>query len=200
MSQFSEIRENPLLEKWTKDHGMPPFKSIKPEHFEPAFEYSMEHQLNELKRIAELKEEPGFSTIVSIDNCGSLFAQVSETFDNLCSSYGIPEIQEVELKMASKLAAHHTKIASYPGLFSKILEVHEKRNSLNLSTDQLRLVERYYLDFVRSGAKFDLESQARYSKIVEELADLTTRFTQVYHLDLIRFFVLFLIILKISYH
>ena len=29
---------NPLLQPWTAPFGLPPFESLRPEHFEPAFE------------------------------------------------------------------------------------------------------------------------------------------------------------------
>ena len=50
---------------------------------------------------------------------------------------------------------------------------------LSFSTEQVRLIERIHLDFVRAGAKFDAAAQAKYSTIVQNLAVLTTKFTQV---------------------
>lgn len=41
------------------------------------------------------------------------------------------------------------------------------------------LIERIHLDFVRAGAKFDSEAQLKYGKIMENLATLTTKFSQV---------------------
>lgn len=41
------------------------------------------------------------------------------------------------------------------------------------------LIERVHLDFVRAGAKFDSEAQNKYGKIMENLATLTTKFSQV---------------------
>ena len=49
----------------------------------------------------------------------------------------------------------------------------------SFNTEQVRLIERIHLDFVRAGAKFDTAAQAKYSTIVQNLAVLTTKFTQV---------------------
>ena len=57
--------------------------------------------------------------------------------------------------------------------------MYEVRAQAQLTSEQLRLVERIHLDFVRAGAKFDSGAQAKYAKITEELAELTTKFMQV---------------------
>ena len=67
------------------------------------------------------------------------------------------------------------------GLFERIDKVYESRLSTvpSFNTEQVRLIERIHLDFVRAGAKFDTAAQAKYSTIVQNLAVLTTKFTQV---------------------
>ncbi len=81
--------------------------------------------------------------------------------------------------MAPLLAAHDNKVSTFPGLFQRLDAVHAARGSASgLSPEQLRLVERLHLDFVRSGARFDAAAQKRYGEITERLAELTTVFTQ----------------------
>lgn len=71
----------------------------------------------------------------------------------------------------------------FPGLFAKIDQVYQSRlntfSAASFTSEQVRLIERIHLDFVRAGAKFNAADQAKYSKIMEELAVLTTKFTQV---------------------
>lgn len=50
---------------------------------------------------------------------------------------------------------------------------------MKYSKEQVLLIERVHLDFVRAGAKFDAEAQLKYGKIMENLAVLTTKFAQV---------------------
>jgi peptidyl-dipeptidase Dcp len=57
--------------------------------------------------------------------------------------------------------------------------VFQSRLSSGLNAEQIRLVERLHLDFIRAGAKFDSESQKKYAKIMEELAELMTKFTVI---------------------
>jgi peptidyl-dipeptidase Dcp len=178
------LEGNPFLTNWSAHYGMPPFDAIKADHFEPALNYAMEEHLKEIRSLVENSETPSFeNTIVQLDRVGGLFSRVSATFDNLCSSLGVPELQAVKDKMAGPLAAHENKVATYPGLFQKIDQVHSARNDAGLNSEQIRLVERYHLDFLRAGAKFTPEMQARYAKIVEELAELSTKFSQNVTLD-----------------
>lgn len=181
MSTFTSTN-NPLLQDWSsKNYGLPPFTSITPSMFEPALNTGMEEHLKEVSEIVSNPASPTFeNTIAALDRAGSLFNKVQDTFSNLCSSNGVPELQAVELKMAGPLAAHYNKIATFPGLFAKIDAIYNQRQALDLNAEQIRLVERFHLDFVRAGAKFSEEAQAKYSKIVEELAGLETKFTQVH--------------------
>ena len=104
--------------------------------------------------------------------------QVGKVFYNLCSSDCPPELQAVQTEMAAPLAQHKSAMYMFPGLFDRIDRVHDARSNANYNPEQLRLVERIHLDFVRAGARFDAEAQARYRKIMTELAEMTTKFTQ----------------------
>jgi peptidyl-dipeptidase Dcp len=182
-----ELANNPLLQEWQTPFGVPPFHLIQPQHFESALQYAMKQHLEEVTIMAANPETPSFANIIApFDRSGSLLSKVCDTFENLCSSNGVPELQAIELKMASPLAAHSNAVMTIPGLFAKIDAVHEARHSseLALNEEQIRLVERYHLDFVRSGARFTKEMQERYGKIVEELAELSTKFTQVSYIHL----------------
>src|SRR5260370_6797108 len=70
------------------------------------------------------------------------------------------------------------KIALDPGLFTRIDALYRERDRLGLSTDQLRLLERHHLRFVRNGARLDPPKKARMAAISERLASLPTRFGQ----------------------
>eukprot|EP01032_Pedospumella_encystans_P030251 gene30251-34143_t len=179
-SIINKVDSNPLLQDWSAhEFGLPPFSTTKPSDFEYALTESMQQQILELQVIASNQQPADFdNTIAAFDRSGSVFQQVMNMFDNLCSSNGVPELQAVELKMAGPLAAHQNKISSLPGLFERINTVYDARNQSNLSAEQVRLVERFHLDFVRAGAKFSAEDQAKYALITEKLAELCTVFTQ----------------------
>jgi peptidyl-dipeptidase Dcp len=173
------IADNPLLGEWTGPYGLPPFREIKPEHFEPAFEVAMGEQLAQIDAIADAAAPPSFAnTVEAFDRCGRLFSRIEMLFGNLAVSDTSPALQAVERTMSPRLAAHENAIYMHAGLFERVDALHARRDALGLEDEDLRLLERVHLDFVRAGAKLRGEARRRHAEITEELATLTTRFAQ----------------------
>jgi peptidyl-dipeptidase Dcp len=80
--------------------------------------------------------------------------------------------------MAPKLSAHSDAIYLNPQLFARVGALHERRDSLQLDAESKRLLERYYVNFVRAGAKLSEPDKTRLRQINEELSTTTTRFSQ----------------------
>ncbi|MDK2124981.1 M3 family metallopeptidase [Parachitinimonas caeni] len=173
------MQDNPLLQPWDTPYGLPPFDRIFPRHFEPAFEVALAAHLQEINAIAEQEAPPSFNnTLAALDGAAGLLTRIERVFYNLTSSEASPELQAVELKLAPRLAAHHSSVYLNSRLFARIDSLHRERQALGLDGEQLRLLERYHLDFVLAGAKLSPQDKARYGEIVEQLAELTTRFSQ----------------------
>jgi peptidyl-dipeptidase Dcp len=170
---------NPLLQTWSAPHGLPPFAQIQARHFESALRAAMQAQLDELRLITGNAHAPNFdNTVAAFDRAGSLLARVAAVFYNLTSSATSPELQGVQRLMAGPMAAHHSTVHMDAQLFARIDALHEKRKTLGLTSEQQRLLERLHLDFVRAGACFAPAQQQRYAQVMQELAELTTRFAQ----------------------
>ncbi|MDB5857250.1 MAG: peptidyl-dipeptidase Dcp [Ramlibacter sp.] len=170
---------NPLLRPWTAPYGLPPFAEVQPAHFEPALTQAMRRQREELDAIAANPEAPGFdNTLAAFDRCGRIFGSINMLFHNLCASETSPALQEVQRQMAPALAAHESAIYMHAGLFQRVAGLHEKRATLGLSQEQLRLLERVHLNFVRAGAMLAPAAQQRYAQVMQELAALNTAFAQ----------------------
>src|SRR5712691_624989 len=173
------MTENPFFEAWTAPFGMPPFDRIRPEHFPPAFDRGMEEQIAEISAIASSPAPPNFAdTIEALERSGRLLERVSRVFFNLDSSNTNDALEAIARDYAPKLAQHQMRIAHDAALFARIAELHARRLSLVLATDELRLLERYHLRFVRSGALLTPEQKERMSAIAERLAVLHTLFGQ----------------------
>ena len=170
---------NPLLEDWTTRYGLPPFDAVEPAHFAPAFERAFEAQRAEIERIASNAAAPDFdNTIAAFDRSGRLFSRIALFFFNLASSETSPALQAVEREIAPRMAAHESAIYLHAGLFSRIAEVHARRDVLAPHAEQRRMVERVHLDFVREGALLAPLDKQRYAQVMQSLAALMTRFGQ----------------------
>jgi len=170
---------NPLLQPWGPPYGLPPFGQVNSAHFVPAFESALAQHLAEVEVIATRPETPSFeNTIAELDTSGRLLDRITLLFHNLTASETSPALQKVQLEMAPKLAAHENTIFMHAGLFARIDALFEKRSTLNLNPEQLRVLERVHLDFVRAGARLTGQQRARYGEIMGELATLCTQFGQ----------------------
>ena len=176
---MSTATSNPLLQPWDTPFGLPPFESIRAEHFVPAFEAARAAHLAELDAIAAQRETPSFeNTIAALDRSGRLYWRIEGVFHNLAASDTSPALQQAERELAPQLAAHQNAIYMHRGLFERIAALHARRDELGLTPEQRRLLERFHFDFVRAGALLTDQAQQRYAQVTERLAELTTRFGQ----------------------
>jgi peptidyl-dipeptidase Dcp len=186
------MTSNPLLQDWDTPYGLPPFDRIRPGHFPPAFEQGLAQHLAEIEAIARAAEPPGFdNTAAALDRSGRLLRRIEAVFHNLCASESSPELREVEREMAPRLAAHRSAVYLNAALFERLEALHERRATLGLGAEQQRLLERLHLDFVMAGARLAPAAKVRYAEVMQQLAELNTRFSQhvlgdeaAYHLPL----------------
>ena len=174
-----QLLANPLLDAWNTPHGLPPFATTSAEHFAPAFDVALKTHRAELDAIANTLTAPTFeNTLAAFDRSGRLLTRIDQMFYNLAASETSPALQAVERAMAAPLAAHSNAIYMHAALFKRIDALYGRRTSLGLNTQQLRLLERVHLDFVRAGARLSPDAQVRYGQVTEKLAELTTQFSQ----------------------
>ncbi|KAJ3010511.1 UNVERIFIED_CONTAM: hypothetical protein HDU68_002101 [Siphonaria sp. JEL0065] len=174
------VHENPLLSDWSQNpFGLPPFELIKPSHFKPAIQQSQHAHLEEIYKIVQNPEPATFdNTIKLYDRAGAQLEAIVAIFENLTGSLNVPELQQIGLDLAGPIADHIAKVKRVPGLFQRMITVYNNRETSDLSPQQTRLVERFYLDFVRAGALFDESTKEKYDSITRELAILTAQFDQ----------------------
>ena len=170
---------NPLLAPWTTPFGVPPFDRIRPQHFAPAFEQAMRVHLREVAAIGADPAAPDFAnTVEALQRSGRPLERIGNVFSNLVASQGSEALQAIDVEMSPKLAQHAMRVSLDPALFRRIDALHAGRDSLQLASDQARLLERLHLGFVRSGAALPPQAQARMSEISQRLAVLHTQFGQ----------------------
>src|SRR4029079_2083461 len=78
-SLMPSIDSNPLLQTWTTPFGLPPFASIRPEHFEPAFADALRSHRTEIAAIANDESPATFAnTLVAFDKAGSVLNRIEK--------------------------------------------------------------------------------------------------------------------------
>jgi peptidyl-dipeptidase Dcp len=178
-AQTPASRENPLFQPSALPYQLPPFDKITDADFKPAYEAGMAEQRKEVDAIAHDPAAPTFdNTILALERSGRLLTRVSKAFSNLNASNTDDEMQKIEAEMAPKLTAHQDAISLDPALFSRIVALHGQRDSLGLDAESSQLLDRYYKQFVRAGARLSEADKAALKEMNKTLSSLTTQFEQ----------------------
>lgn len=176
---MTNLEANPFLKDYKTPFGTVPFDKIKNEHYEPAFDKGIEEHKAEINAIVRMRAVPTFeNTIVPYEKAGELLSRVSAAFFPLLSSQSDDEMMEIAQRVQPKLSAHNNEITLNDLLFQKIKTVYEARNSSNLNTEQIRLVEKIYRGFENKGANLSPADKEIYKQLSEKLSQLTLTFGQ----------------------
>lgn len=169
---------NPFLTEYTTPFQVPPFDQIKNEHYMPAFEAGIKEQQGEIDAIVNNAETPPTfeNTILPFDKSGQTLDRVSNVFFNLNECLTNDEMIAIAEQVLPMLSKHSDAIMMNPKLFERIDYVYQHRNEMSLDDQQIRVVEKYHQDFIRSGAGLNAEQQAELSQINEQLSTLSLQF------------------------
>ncbi|MFB2551285.1 M3 family metallopeptidase [Ensifer soli] len=170
---------NPALTDWSGPNGLPRFDRVGDGDFAPAFDAALSRHDGEIDAIAMNQEEPSFeNTIVALEIAGDDLSRVSALFWNRAGAHTNDTIQMLEREIAPKLSRHYSRIGMNATLFSRIDRLWEEREALGLTLEQMRVLERHWKGFVKSGAKLPKKEQERLAAINERLAGLGANFGQ----------------------
>jgi len=172
-------RKNPLLSDYKTQYEIPPFEQIKVSDYMPALREAISRQKVEVKAITDNPAEPTFeNTILALDNSGDLLAKVTLLFSGLDEALNSPESDAVAADFYAEAQQWADEMAMDPKLFARIKKVYENRNSLGLTTPQMRLVEQTYRDAVRNGALLSAADQDSLKAVNSKLTDLFLKFNK----------------------
>jgi peptidyl-dipeptidase Dcp len=168
---------NPLLAKWDTPFETPPFDKIKTDHYLPAFEKAIKIHNDEIDEITKNSDEATFAnTIEALDYSGILLRRVKRVFSSMNESMSNEQMQIISKEVSPMLSKHNDDINLNQDLFKRVKKVYEMRESLGLNTEQNKLLDKYYKEFLRGGANLKDQSKEEFRKINAELAVLSVQF------------------------
>ena len=152
-AQPAPERMNPLLQPSALPYGVPRFDQIRSDDFRPAFDQGMREELADVDRIAGNAEPPTFAnTIEALERSGVVLRRTQRVFNVLLSALSDDVLQKVDAEYSPKLTAHRDAVDLNPQLFARVKSLYDRRASLGLDAEQLRLLEERYRNVVRAGA------------------------------------------------
>jgi len=168
---------NPFYAPSTLPFQAPPFDKIKDDDYQPAIEAGMAQQQAEIRTIADNPAAPTFdNTIVALEKSGRLLDRATAVFFGVTGANINPTLQNVKTIEAPKLAAHQDFLFLNTKLFARIAALYKERGTLGLDAESLRLLERYYDDFVHAGANLSEADKTEMRKLNEQISSLEDAF------------------------
>ena len=169
--------KNPLLEKFNTIYSSTPFSKIKNEHFKPAFIEGIKIAKEEIDKITTNKSVPTFeNTIETLEFSGEILDRISSVFFNLNSAETNDVIQQIAQEVSPMLSEFSNDITLNESLFKKIQLIYDIKDELNLTPEQLMLLNKRHKSFIRNGANLASNKKDELRKIDTELSKLKLKF------------------------
>ncbi len=170
---------NPLLADWTAPFALPPFDAIEDDQFGPALERGMEEGRAAVAAISADPAAPTFAnTIEALERSDATLDRVAGVFYNLAGADSTPAREALQREMAPRMSAYSSAIVNDHALFARIDDLWERRDALDLTEEQARVLMLTRRGFVRSGAALEGYAADRLTEIKARLASLGTAFSQ----------------------
>jgi peptidyl-dipeptidase Dcp len=171
--------QNPLLEPYNTPHGIIPFEKVKPEHIIPAFKQALQEDRQTVQSIVGNKKPADFrNTIIPFVKIGSKRQVISFYTNVMNHAYGTDEINQVNTEVRKLFTEYLDEVRYNAKLFDRIKSVYDKKDRLNLSQEELTVLDNTFSWFKRSGMDLSEKKQERLKQIRVRLSELTNQFGQ----------------------
>lgn len=170
---------NPFFEKYNAPHEAAPFDKIKTEHYEPAIREGIRRQIAEIDTITGIEEPATFeNTMLALEKSGELLSRVTSVFENLLSAETNDDLQALAQKMMPLLSDHSNNISLNEKLFERIKDLYHRKEELNLTPEQEKLLDVTYNGFIRRGANLQGTEREKYRELAQKLSTLVLQFSE----------------------
>ncbi len=162
----------------TRDEAVP-FQLIQLEHYVPALEYGISKARKNVENLKSNTEVPNFeNTIMALETASENYEVVNSVYFNLFGAEASEEMQGLAKTISPMVAAFASEVALDGEIFKKIKYVYDNKNSMGLSAEQDRLVEKYFKDFSRNGALLNDSDKEKLKQIDQELSLLGPQYSE----------------------
>lgn len=156
-----------------------PFSKISSDVYQEEIEKAIAQAREEIDLIVNNIVVADFSnTVVALEQSGKALNLASSVFFNIASAETNDIIEKTKEVVSPVLAAFGNDITLNEKLFQRIKEVYNKQDTLNLTSEEKRLLDKTYKRFARNGALLAPEQKEKLRAIDQEMANLTVKFSQ----------------------
>ncbi len=172
-------RQNPFMQSYANEYGIPPFEEIQIEDYVPAFDAGIAEARASIDSIVANPEAPTFeNTMLPMDCLSPTLERVMSVLASLTEAHSTPELQAVSEELYPRYTAFTDELMMNDALFERVKVLYNNIDTVNQPLDERRAIEQSYNDFVRSGALLSPEQKEELKKINNTLANLYLKFNK----------------------
>ena len=165
---------NPLLDF----SGLPRFPDFRVELVTPAMDQLLAENRALIERITGADVPPTWRDFVQpLEDANERLHRAWGIVGHLNAVMNNPELREVYNANLPRVTQYYTELGQHQGLFAKFKALRASREFEPLSPAQKKIVENELRDFRLGGAELAPDKKARFKEISEQLAQLSSRFS-----------------------
>jgi len=165
---------NPLLDF----SGLPRFADIKPEHVTPAVEALLAENRTVVERLTADSGPVSWDGFVEpLEHANEKLSRAWGAVGHLNAVMNSPELREVYNANLPAITQFYTELGQNPALYAKFKALRAAPQFAALDAAQQKIIDNELRDFRLGGAELPPEKKQRYTAIREQLAKLTSRFS-----------------------
>ncbi len=166
---------NPLLDLT----GLPRFSSIKTEHIAPAVERLLSENRAQIDALTQAGTPATWAEFVApLEDANERLARVWGIVGHLHGVLDSPELRSAYNANQPLIVQYYTELGQNLVLFEKYKALKAAPEFAALAPAQRRIVDNEIRDFRLSGAELPAQQKQRFGAISEELARLSTKFSE----------------------
>jgi len=171
------MSKNPLLSISDLPNMAPPFAQITDAHYLPAIEAAIQEARANYDAIKNNPDAPTFeNTLEAMETASETLGTATGIFYNQLSCMGGDELHALAEKIGPITSNFGSDIILDETLFARVKAIHDQKDSLDLDTESLTLLDDSYKSFVRGGALLNDADKKILREINEELSTLGPSF------------------------
>ena len=166
---------NPLLDF----NGLPRFATIRTEHITPAVEALLTENRALIKRLTATSVAATWDSFVApLEDANERLGRAWGVVGHLHGVLDSPELREAYNANQPGIVQYWTELGQNLALFEKYKALRASAEFASLKGQQQKIIDNEIRDFRLSGAELSEEKKQRYAQIMDELARLSTKFSE----------------------
>ena len=170
---------NNLNKPWQEQFELPSFNNIRTYDFLPALHEAIGLAKNNIEKIALNSADPNFSnTVEALETSDVVLSRLAAIFFNLVGANSNSELEAIQVEFVKNLSTFYSEVLMNKKIYFRLNELNNINIDPCLTSEQLRVLELYRRDYIRSGVDLSEPDQLKLAKVTTQLAELGTKFSQ----------------------